>query len=254
MFFSFLFRSSHSRMFYKIGALKDFANFTGKHLCWSVFLITLQTWGLQLFKKRLYHMWFPSNFAKIFQNIFTEHLWTTAWYIIKTDNFCLPFTAAMFIVDNRDGIRRYKFAPVFWLVAVFLKLEQSSKTTETNRVFSRSFFALLRIGSTLPNIDWVRKKFYSDETIENVVLNINVNKVTHCISNFVHSPKHCVKSFFWSVFSCIQSKNRKIRTIKNCVFLHFSCSEITLPNRFKSQKNFSSCIQERSTVTILLFL
>ena len=29
-------------MFLKIGVLKDFANFTGKHLCWSFFLKKLQ--------------------------------------------------------------------------------------------------------------------------------------------------------------------------------------------------------------------
>ena len=37
------FRSSCSQMFYKIGVLKNFAKFTGKHLCWSHFLIKLHT-------------------------------------------------------------------------------------------------------------------------------------------------------------------------------------------------------------------
>ena len=31
-------------MFFKIGILKNFAIITGKHLCWSFFLIKLQTW------------------------------------------------------------------------------------------------------------------------------------------------------------------------------------------------------------------
>ena len=31
-------------LFYKKGALKDFVNFIGKHLCWSLFSITLQAW------------------------------------------------------------------------------------------------------------------------------------------------------------------------------------------------------------------
>ena len=30
-------RSSRSQMFFKIGALKNFAIFTGKHLCWVLF-------------------------------------------------------------------------------------------------------------------------------------------------------------------------------------------------------------------------
>ena len=36
------YESSLSQMFFKIGVLKNFVNFTGKHLCWSLFLIKLQ--------------------------------------------------------------------------------------------------------------------------------------------------------------------------------------------------------------------
>ena len=39
-----------SQMFLKIGVLKNFANFTGKHLCCSLPLIKLQSWkGQQLY-------------------------------------------------------------------------------------------------------------------------------------------------------------------------------------------------------------
>ena len=41
-------RSSRLHMFFKIGALKSFANFTGEHLCSRLFLKNLQTEGLQL--------------------------------------------------------------------------------------------------------------------------------------------------------------------------------------------------------------
>ena len=41
-------RSICSKMFFKIGSLKKFANFTGKHLCQSLILIKLQAEGLQL--------------------------------------------------------------------------------------------------------------------------------------------------------------------------------------------------------------
>ena len=34
------------QMFYKLDILKSFANFTGKHLCWSLFLIKLKTRNL----------------------------------------------------------------------------------------------------------------------------------------------------------------------------------------------------------------
>ena len=37
----YLFRSSRSQMFFKIGVLKNFANFTGKHLFWNLSLIKL---------------------------------------------------------------------------------------------------------------------------------------------------------------------------------------------------------------------
>ena len=36
-------RSSRSQIFFKIGVPKNVANFTGKHLCWSLFLIKLKT-------------------------------------------------------------------------------------------------------------------------------------------------------------------------------------------------------------------
>ena len=37
-------RSSLSQMFFKIDVLRSFTNFTGKHQCWSLFLIKLQAY------------------------------------------------------------------------------------------------------------------------------------------------------------------------------------------------------------------
>ena len=42
-------RSSRPEVFCKKDVLKNFAIFTGKHLCHSLFLIKLQAWGLQLY-------------------------------------------------------------------------------------------------------------------------------------------------------------------------------------------------------------
>ena len=56
-------------MFIKIGVLKNFAIFTGKHLCWSVFFY----WSLRpaiVLKKRLQHKCFPVNIAKFFKTAF----------------------------------------------------------------------------------------------------------------------------------------------------------------------------------------
>ena len=36
------YRSSRLQMFFEKSVLKNFANFTGKHLCWSLYLIKLQ--------------------------------------------------------------------------------------------------------------------------------------------------------------------------------------------------------------------
>ena len=48
-----IFRSSRSKVFFKIVVLKNFKIFTGKYLCWNLFLIKSEV--LQLVKKRLQH-------------------------------------------------------------------------------------------------------------------------------------------------------------------------------------------------------
>ena len=58
-------RSSHPEMFSKKGVLKNFAKFTGKHLCQSLFVNKVP--GLRpatLSKMRLWQRCFPVNFVK----------------------------------------------------------------------------------------------------------------------------------------------------------------------------------------------
>ena len=62
-------RSSHSQMFFKIGLLKSFAIFTGKHLCWCLFLIKLKN----LLKKRFRHRCFPVNIAQLLKTAFSQN-------------------------------------------------------------------------------------------------------------------------------------------------------------------------------------
>ena len=57
-------RSSRSQVFFIIGVLINFANFTGKHLCWS----------LSLLKKRLQHRCFPVKFEKYSRNTFFHRI------------------------------------------------------------------------------------------------------------------------------------------------------------------------------------
>ena len=52
---------------FKIGVLKNVANFTGKHLCWGQFLMKL------LIKKRLQHWCFPEKFAILQELLFLQN-------------------------------------------------------------------------------------------------------------------------------------------------------------------------------------
>ena len=53
-----IYRSSRLQIFFKIGVLKNFAIFAGKHLCLSLFLIKLREASAQVF---------PVNIAKFFR-------------------------------------------------------------------------------------------------------------------------------------------------------------------------------------------
>ena len=70
-------KSSRSEVFCKNGVLKNFAKFTGKHLCQGLFFNKVA--GLRtatLLKKRLWHRCFPVNFVKFLRTPFIiEHLW-----------------------------------------------------------------------------------------------------------------------------------------------------------------------------------
>ena len=58
-------------MFNKKCVFINFAKFTGKHLCWSLFFNKVA----DLLKKRLKHRSFPVNFAEVLKKTFlTKHL------------------------------------------------------------------------------------------------------------------------------------------------------------------------------------
>ena len=63
-------RSSRLQMFFKIGAFKSFAKFTGKHLCWSLFLKKLAGSRPATLLKRLQHRCFPVRFTKLLKTPF----------------------------------------------------------------------------------------------------------------------------------------------------------------------------------------
>ena len=76
-------QSSRSQMFFKIGILKTFANFTGKQLCWSLFnkVAGLKAWNV--IKNKLQQRCFSVKFAKFLRTpLFTEHL---RWLLLEME-------------------------------------------------------------------------------------------------------------------------------------------------------------------------
>ena len=57
-------------MFFKIGVLKNIANFTGKHLRWSLFLIKLQALKLTTYQKETPTQALSCEICENFKNIF----------------------------------------------------------------------------------------------------------------------------------------------------------------------------------------
>ena len=85
-------------MFFKIGALKNFAIFTGKHVSWNLFLIKLQPWRC-----------FPVNIAKFLRTAFCiEHLW---WLFL---NFLLFFLESKWhlysLCSKKWNLKHFQFA------------------------------------------------------------------------------------------------------------------------------------------------
>ena len=71
-------KNNHSQMFFKIGALKNFAIFTGKCLLESVFD---KVAGQQLYKKEIPTQEFSCEYRKIFKNVlYKTHLVATFGY------------------------------------------------------------------------------------------------------------------------------------------------------------------------------
>ena len=56
-------------VFCKKGVLKNSTNFTGKHLCWGLFLIKLQALGLKLFSCEICEIFRNTYFEKRLQMI-----------------------------------------------------------------------------------------------------------------------------------------------------------------------------------------
>ena len=75
-------------MFFKIGVLKNFAIFTGKHLGWCLFLIKSRPSGLQLYWKKSPIQMFSVNIVKFLRTAyFREHLWWLLLWLLEIPDF-----------------------------------------------------------------------------------------------------------------------------------------------------------------------
>ena len=86
-------RSSRPEVFYEKGVLRNFARFTGNHLCQSLFFNKVA--GLRpatLLKKRLWHRCFPVNFAKF---LITPFLQNTSGRLILNQTLRLTKSALL---------------------------------------------------------------------------------------------------------------------------------------------------------------
>ena len=83
-------RSSRSQIFFKMGVLKNFSNFTGKHLCRNLFLITLQAWRLATLWKRDSHNCFPVRFENFFRTPILKNVCERLLPLFK--NILWPYT------------------------------------------------------------------------------------------------------------------------------------------------------------------
>ena len=68
-----LYRSSHQRCSLRKCVLRNFAKFTGKHLCQSLFFNKVVGLPATLLKKRLWHRCFPVNFVKFLRTPFLQN-------------------------------------------------------------------------------------------------------------------------------------------------------------------------------------
>ena len=109
MIFVGYYLSSRPVVFCNKGVLRIFSKFTGKHQCWSVFLIKLQT--CSSFKKRLQHRCFPVKFARFFR---TPILYMITYAI---QNSCTKTFTAKFMWTTASGISENR--QIYWCFAEF---------------------------------------------------------------------------------------------------------------------------------------
>ena len=109
-------RNSHQRCSVKKSVLKNLANFTEKHLCWSLFLIKLQAFRPVTLLKKV------SNTSVCLWNLWSykEHLF---WRTSANDCFSIAtFTISPTNFSQRSGCKRFD-AYSFFILWVFFTFQ-----------------------------------------------------------------------------------------------------------------------------------
>ena len=132
-------RSSHRRCSIRKSVLKNFANFTGKHLCWILFLWSCKPAACKFLKKGLQYKCFPVKFAKLFRipilrNICKRLLLEVFFKKAVLKNF------AIFIVRKKPVISVLWKSCSWWLIElwkwrVFILINISCKSSSQNELF-----------------------------------------------------------------------------------------------------------------------
>ena len=118
-------------MFCKKGVHRNFAKFTGKHLCQSLYVNKVA--GLRsanFSKKRLWHKCFPLNFTKFLRTpLLTEHL---RWQLLKKH-----FSSFLFSVVFQQKIR-WSSRQWFTMHLITLKWPRWQKCRQNKKTDKRS--------------------------------------------------------------------------------------------------------------------
>ena len=111
-------QSTHLHMFFQIVVPKNFAIFTGKHLCWSLLLIKLQAFrSTTLLQIDSNTGFFPVKFANFLRTLyFTEHIrWLHRSVMISvTAYILLTCIANFFLLAQKSRNDTISFVSYSW--------------------------------------------------------------------------------------------------------------------------------------------
>ena len=128
-------------MFYNIRILKNFAKFTGKHLCWSLFHLKRQILRpatlLIKRKKRLRRKSFPVNFTKFLKASFLQNISGRLFLILVLNDFFVCLFYQWFTQISNWNLFKYEKYPFYLVVGGFLTSYVWYSLFESLKVASR---------------------------------------------------------------------------------------------------------------------